>query len=79
MTPRYTSTGKQVLCDGAHFADARDPDAAAEIVGAMEAIPFTASDQAEAIRCYVASRADPEQTSLPPHEAQSGGCDERPR
>lgn len=35
MTPTYTHTGKQVLRDGQHFADAIDPDVAAEIVSAL--------------------------------------------
>lgn len=36
MTPAYRATGKQVLrADGTHFADAATPEAAAEIVAAM--------------------------------------------
>lgn len=35
MTARYTRTGKQVLCDGKHFADAADETAAQSIVDAL--------------------------------------------
>lgn len=43
MTPVYTHTGKQVLRDGQHIADAIDPEAAAEIVSAMSAPDTIAS------------------------------------
>jgi len=35
MTPTFTSCGKQVLRDGAHFADAVSQDAADLIVSAL--------------------------------------------
>lgn len=37
MTPTYRAMGKQVLRDGNHFADTRDPDAATALVTLLNA------------------------------------------
>lgn len=45
---RYVSTGKQVLCDGRHFADAADVTAADQIVDAMNRLDEAERDEATA-------------------------------
>ena len=43
MTERYRRNGKQVIADNLHFADARNEDAAAAIVRAMNLFDATRS------------------------------------
>lgn len=45
MNDRYQQVGKEVLCDGKHFADAADIMSAVRIVAALNALESRADER----------------------------------